>query len=135
MVIYIGFLVMCTLLDLRERQEAAERADCKAIASKSDAAAPETSTTGLTKTLVRFSFIRNAEAVLSTKVHEGNLPVINGIRVISTAWIVLFHEYFVQLFGVNVNVLDIPKVKREEKSVTMIRCKINSRRRCDDTRS
>ncbi|XP_014231037.1 nose resistant to fluoxetine protein 6-like [Trichogramma pretiosum] len=109
MVIYIGFLVMCTLLDLRERQEAAERADCKAIASKSDAAAPETSTTGLTKTLVRFSFVRNAEAVLSTKVHEGNLPVINGIRVISTAWIVLFHEYFVQLFGVNVNVLDIPK--------------------------
>ncbi|OXU19243.1 hypothetical protein TSAR_012344 [Trichomalopsis sarcophagae] len=87
--IYTGFIVICTLCDLANR--------CYGVEWKG------------WQTLERLSMLKTGENILSTKPQDDDLTVIHGLRVISTAWIVLVHEYMAQFYAVNLNVLDIAK--------------------------
>ncbi|XP_058800848.1 nose resistant to fluoxetine protein 6-like [Phymastichus coffea] len=87
---YITFLVFCTLYDLALRR--------RKLGQSSSASLFE-----------RLSLLKSAETILSTNTRDNNLPVIHGLRAISTCWIVLVHEYLVQLLGVNVNAVYITK--------------------------
>lgn len=92
MTVYVGFLIFCTIIDLTDHKTTEN--------SKSDTL----------QNLARFSLWKNAKKLFSTKVQDNNLPFLHGIRVLSTAWIVLFHEYFFQFFMINVNLVYIPEV-------------------------
>ncbi|OXU24332.1 hypothetical protein TSAR_009169 [Trichomalopsis sarcophagae] len=89
--IYIGLLLLCTV--------------CHAILRLRDAG--EHRTTTLLSTLAKFSLIKGASSILSTRAREGNLPAIHGIRCLAMGWIVLGHEYVFHVLGVNVNLLSI----------------------------
>lgn len=91
--VYVGFLILCTICDFTE-------------ATTNDNDKP-----GKFQTLAKFSLWKNAKKLLSTKSRDKDLPFLHGIRVLSTAWIVLFHEYFFQFFMVNANLAYIPEVK------------------------
>ncbi|XP_023246761.1 O-acyltransferase like protein-like [Copidosoma floridanum] len=73
---YCGFLLLCTVYDAMGRWLADK--DCKSEDEK---------------TLVRFSLLKNAESVLTTESQKNNLPVINGLRFISTMSIVMVHDF------------------------------------------
>lgn len=102
MLLYIIFLIFCTICDLTATADGECGDNCD---GKSH---------GILFTLKRLSLMRNAKAIFSLTVHDDNsqqLPVIHGIRAISTCWIVLVHEYLIQLLlGVNVNVIYITRV-------------------------
>ena len=42
---------------------------------------------------MKFSVITNTENVMDTSQHSGIIPVLDGIRVFSTLWVVLGHSY------------------------------------------
>ena len=68
--------------------------------------------TGLTmKSLHCFSMLTNGRKLLSTKsVAVDNLSCLNGIRVLSTTWIVLYHTYFQAIINEMYNPLTFLKV-------------------------
>lgn len=84
LVIFIGFLVICSLCDVIQRQLDVHQ-------------------NPVLTSLSKFSLQKNAAAILNLDEQRGNLPAIHGIRVISMAWVVLGHQYLQQLGGVNVN--------------------------------
>lgn len=58
----------------------------------------------LTQCLRCFSVITNGRQLMSTKMASSdNLACLNGIRVLSTTWIVLYHTYFEATLSVFVN--------------------------------
>lgn len=61
------------------------------------------------KNLSKFSMYRNAKRILSTRVPAGNLPAIQGIRFFSMTWVVLGHEYFLQMMSATVNQAEFPE--------------------------
>lgn len=66
--------------------------------------------------------LKNAKAILSTKVQPNDLSVIHGIRSLSSIWIVLVHEAFTQVFTVQVNTIEFGQVSvvlREMSSTCM----------------
>lgn len=97
MTAYVGFLVLCTVLDFTEPNDG-HKSDKYHI-------------------LAKFSLWKNAKKLFSTKVQDNSLPFLHGMRVLSTAWIVLFHEYFFQFFMVNANLVYIPEVKKFAKKL------------------
>ena len=42
-----------------------------------------------------FSLVNNCKKLLSTASPSGNLGCVNGIRVLSTTWVVMGHSYFI----------------------------------------
>ena len=93
--IYVGFLFLCTFCDLiyqetplKDRQP------------------------GLLQTLSRFSYIKNGKALLSTEQKSDDFPFIHGIRVLSSACIVLFHGHFFAFMIPAVNTTDFSDVSK-----------------------
>ncbi|KAJ8668282.1 hypothetical protein QAD02_009945 [Eretmocerus hayati] len=91
--IYIAFLIFCTIYDLTGRGYDFQKGNGA----------------GNYEFYQKFSLATSAQAIISTKISENDLPVIHGIRALSTLWIVRFHEYYTPIFGVNMNLLDITK--------------------------
>ncbi|XP_001599171.3 nose resistant to fluoxetine protein 6 [Nasonia vitripennis] len=87
---FIGLLLFCTLCDVILRQRDAGEYRHPVLS-----------------TLAKFSLIISASSILSTRVREGNLPAIHGIRFLSMGWVILGHEYILHFQGVNVNNLSI----------------------------
>ncbi|CAB0036484.1 unnamed protein product [Trichogramma brassicae] len=78
---------------------------------------PETINSKSFQSMCNLSFAKNNIIIFNTKTDESHLSIINGIRVISTAWIVLSHEYIFDLFQVNINLLDLLKFIQSWKSL------------------
>ncbi|KAL7286334.1 hypothetical protein TKK_0019292 [Trichogramma kaykai] len=88
--VYVGFLLLCTL--------------CGCLY---DSQAPEEQQPGLLQTLAKFSYVTNGKALLSTEQKSNDFAFIHGLRFISSAWVVLVHEYlFVLLAPIN-NLTDL----------------------------
>ena len=91
--VFVGFLVTCSVCEwLNSRLSAGEYRH------------------SALRVLSQFSFQRSASAIFNTEIREGTLPAIHGIRFLSIAWIVLGHEYVVQVFAANINLLDFVDV-------------------------
>ncbi|KAJ8668280.1 hypothetical protein QAD02_009943 [Eretmocerus hayati] len=87
---FVSFLVVCTICDEYLKKKENEEPDNQIF-----------------RTLSKFSLMRNAAAILSTKEKKGTLSAIQGLRFFSMAWIVSGHEYVAQFQAVNVNSLDL----------------------------
>ncbi|XP_051154580.1 O-acyltransferase like protein-like isoform X2 [Leptopilina boulardi] len=72
-VIYVLILIGCTILDIFY--------------------ATRDSNNIFVKTLIPFSLRRTSWKILNTKVNNSSIPVLNGIRVLSIAWVVMGHTY------------------------------------------
>lgn len=92
MFLYIGFLSVCTVLHLK------------------NLSVPREKRNATTRTLLRFSYLRNANAIFRLKASKNDLPVIHGLRALSTLCLIILHEIFLHLFLPLVNLMDISKV-------------------------
>lgn len=96
--VYISFLIGCTICDLCERWSIKPSGEFKEEIGS------------ITKTLARFSLIKSSESIFTIEPQPGNVPVINGIRFISSLLVILLHEYIFFGLVVNSNVFYIYEV-------------------------
>ena len=54
----------------------------------------------LVQLLLCFSVVSNGEKILGTKKKPGNIPALDGIRFISTTWVILGHTVQAMSYGV-----------------------------------
>ncbi|XP_001605149.3 nose resistant to fluoxetine protein 6 [Nasonia vitripennis] len=86
-VLCIGFVTLCTLCDLVNRWFGVEQENAG--------------------TLSRFSALKALSKILSTRTQEDEIRPLHGMRVLSIAWVVLVHEYFLHVFSSTVNIIDV----------------------------
>ena len=60
--------------------------------------------------ICHFSVYTNALRIVNTKTTPDTLPAIQGIRFFTMLWIVFGHEFFMDLIGPTVNLLDLADV-------------------------
>lgn len=60
--------------------------------------------------LKKFSLYANGKRVLDTRVLQGTLPAVQGLRFFSMCWVILGHEYATLPTGSVINMGDIGKV-------------------------
>ena len=97
--IYVCFLLACTFCDVKLRNLITTGTE--KIASQDHS---------ILATLSKFSLLKNAAEILSTRVQRESLPAIHGMRVISMAWIIMIHQRSTSASGVNANMFYFMKV-------------------------
>lgn len=57
-----------------------------------------------------FSIFENTRMFLNTEGGNSSMKVLNGIRFLSTTWVIIFHRFFVMMFLPNINSIDLQDV-------------------------
>ena len=97
--IYVCFLLACTYCDVTLRN---------LITAGDEKTASQDHR--ILVALSKFSLLKNAAAILNTRTNRDSLPGIHGIRFLSMAWIVLYHQHAAASLAVNVNNLRLTYV-------------------------